>query len=71
MGQSIDLLTARLRTPDGRVDVSKFDMKRYQAIVKYKTSYYSFVLPIVLGMRMVGKIYFLCSKKDYSWSHLF
>ena len=29
-------------------------MSRYTAIVKYKTSYYSFYLPVVLAMNMAG-----------------
>lgn len=31
----------------------KFTMKRYNAIVKYKTAYYSFHLPVALAMHMV------------------
>ena len=29
-------------------------MDRYTAIVKYKTSFYSFYLPLVLALNMVG-----------------
>ena len=32
----------------------RFDMNRYNAIVKYKTSYYSFFLPVALAMNMAG-----------------
>ncbi len=54
VGQALDLLSAQLRTEDGRVDVDAFDMKRYNAIVLHKTSYYSIYLPVVLAMRAAG-----------------
>lgn len=47
LGQSLDLTTSNN-------DITTFDMKRYSAIVKYKTSYYSLFLPVALGMRMCG-----------------
>lgn len=53
MGQSLDLLTSKLRNEDGRVDLSAFDMKRYSAIVKFKTAYYTMCLPVTLGMHLV------------------
>jgi hypothetical protein len=34
--------------------LSSYTMDRYSAIVKYKTSYYSFYLPVVLAMAMVS-----------------
>lgn len=46
MGQSLDLSTAN--------DLSKFTMDRYEAIVKYKTAFYSFQLPVALAMHMAG-----------------
>jgi hypothetical protein len=37
--------------PEGmRPDLSTYTIDKYSAIVKYKTSYYSFVLPLRLGM---------------------
>jgi farnesyl diphosphate synthase len=56
MGQALDLLSAhsfsKQRGAPG--SLSLFDMKRYNAIVKYKTSYYSFFLPVALAMNMAG-----------------
>ncbi len=54
VGQALDLLTAKLRTEDGRLDVDAFDMARYSSIVRHKTSYYSVYLPVILAMRMAG-----------------
>lgn len=54
MGQSLDLLTSVMKSDDGVSNLEEFDMKRYSSIVKYKTSYYSFYLPIALAMRMAG-----------------
>ena len=53
IGQSLDLLTSISRDENGVSNLEEFDMKRYSSIVKYKTSYYSFYLPIALAMRMV------------------
>ncbi|XP_041844567.1 farnesyl pyrophosphate synthase isoform X2 [Melanotaenia boesemani] len=50
LGQSLDLMTA----PPGQIDLSRFTMKRYQAIVKYKTAFYSFYLPVASAMYMAG-----------------
>lgn len=50
MGQTLDLLTS----PDDNVDFSRFSIKRYNSIVKYKTAFYSFYLPVALAMYMVG-----------------
>jgi len=56
MGQALDLLSANTfnkeRGQPG--SLSTFDMNRYNAIVKYKTSYYSFFLPVALAMNMAG-----------------
>lgn len=50
MGQSLDLLSCQFgRKPD----LDKFTMDRYNTIVKYKTAYYSFQLPVALAMYMV------------------
>lgn len=58
VGQGLDLLTAE----DEKVDFSKFSMERYNAIVTWKTAYYSFYLPVALAMHMAGV-------KDVSISH--
>lgn len=50
LGQHLDTHTA-LGTS---VDLNKFTMARYNLICKYKTSYYSFVLPIQSAMYMVN-----------------
>jgi len=55
-GQGLDTITAhnftRVRGQPHSLD--SFNMDRYTAIVKYKTSYYSFYLPVVLAMNMAG-----------------
>jgi len=43
MGQQLDLMSASCK-------LENFDMKRYSQIVQYKTCYYSFYLPVQLGM---------------------
>lgn len=50
IGQGLDLLTAE----DEVVDFSKFSMRRYDAIVKWKTAFYSFYLPVALALHMAG-----------------
>ncbi|NXF13746.1 FPPS synthase, partial [Smithornis capensis] len=50
LGQMLDLITA----PISRVDLNRFSEQRYKAIVKYKTAFYSFYLPVAAAMYMVG-----------------
>ncbi|PLW11479.1 hypothetical protein PCANC_09532 [Puccinia coronata f. sp. avenae] len=50
LGQLIDLLTA----PEDSVDLSKFAIEKHHLIVVYKTSFYSFYLPVALAMRLHG-----------------
>lgn len=50
MGQLVDLITA----PEEQVDLDKFSLEKHQYIVIYKTAYYSFYLPVALGMYMAG-----------------
>jgi farnesyl diphosphate synthase len=53
MGISLDLLAMQF----GKKPVfEKFTMDRYSSIVKYKTAYYSFNLPVGLSMCMVCTI---------------
>ena len=47
MGQSLDLLGSKCKLED-------FTMHRYIQTVQYKTSYYSFYLPVQLGMILHG-----------------
>jgi len=55
-GQSLDTLSAHnfAQVKGQPHSLDSFDMARYTAIVKYKTSYYSFYLPVVLAMNMAG-----------------
>ncbi|NXL66809.1 FPPS synthase, partial [Chordeiles acutipennis] len=50
LGQMLDLITA----PVSKVDLSRFSEQRYKAIVKYKTAFYSFYLPVAAAMYMAG-----------------
>ena len=55
-GQSLDTISAanftRVRGQAGSLE--PFTLERYTAIVKYKTSFYSFYLPVVFAMNMAG-----------------
>ncbi|ESN93504.1 hypothetical protein HELRODRAFT_115552 [Helobdella robusta] len=48
VGQCLDLLTSK------EVNLDGFTLDRYNAIVKYKTAYYSFHLPVACAIYMVG-----------------
>ncbi|KAF9917642.1 Farnesyl pyrophosphate synthetase [Lobosporangium transversale] len=50
LGQLCDLITA----PEDNVDLTKFSIEKHAFIVRYKTAYYSFYLPVALGMHMAG-----------------
>ncbi|XP_034410273.1 farnesyl pyrophosphate synthase isoform X2 [Cyclopterus lumpus] len=50
LGQALDLMTS---TP-GQIDLNRFTMERYKAIVKYKTAFYSFYLPVAAAMYIAG-----------------
>lgn len=50
MGQCLDMLVAHDFKSN---NLNKYTMENYNAIVKYKTAYYSFFLPVCLAMRMV------------------
>uniref|UniRef100_A0A481C945 Farnesyl pyrophosphate synthase n=1 Tax=Sus scrofa TaxID=9823 RepID=A0A481C945_PIG len=50
IGQTLDLIAG----PQGNVDLSRFTEKRYKSIVKYKTAFYSFYLPVAAAMYMAG-----------------
>ena len=52
-GQSLDMITA----PADRVDFTHYTIDRYKTIVKYKTAFYSFYLPVACAMYMVGDFY--------------
>ncbi|KAM8870372.1 farnesyl pyrophosphate synthase isoform 1-T1 [Spinachia spinachia] len=50
LGQALDLMTS---TP-GQIDLNRFTLERYKAIVKYKTAFYSFYLPVAAAMYIAG-----------------
>ncbi|KAF8537064.1 putative farnesyl-diphosphate synthetase [Trichophaea hybrida] len=50
LGQLLDLITA----PEDKVDLSNFNFKKYYFIVRYKTAFYSFYLPVALAMFQAG-----------------
>lgn len=50
LGQLLDLITA----PEDIVNLSNFNFDKYYFIVRYKTAYYSFYLPVALAMYQVG-----------------
>lgn len=50
VGQLCDLLTA----PEDKVDLSNFSMTKCEFIVMYKTSNYSFYLPVALALHLLG-----------------
>lgn len=51
MGQSLDMLTSMSLS---KYKFAKFTMDHYNRIVKYKTTYYTFHLPVALAMHMAG-----------------
>ncbi|XP_025203481.1 farnesyl pyrophosphate synthase-like, partial [Melanaphis sacchari] len=51
MGQCLDMLTAKSFKSK---KLEKYTMDNYTAIVKYKTAYYSFFLPVCLAMHMTN-----------------
>jgi farnesyl diphosphate synthase len=51
LGQLMDLTSQPL---DGRIDLSRFTMDRMAKIMKYKTAFYSFYLPVALSMIVGG-----------------
>ncbi|KAK2144097.1 hypothetical protein LSH36_785g01038 [Paralvinella palmiformis] len=50
IGQNLDLMMA----PTDHVDFTHYTLDGYRAIVKWKTAFYSFYLPVALAMYMVG-----------------
>lgn len=51
LGQLLDLTSQDM---DGEMDLNKFTEERYMGIVKYKTAFYTFYLPIASGMILSG-----------------
>lgn len=54
LGQMLDLTTSPLPGSGGEVDLERFTMERYRLIVKHKTAYYSFLLPVQCGLILGG-----------------
>ncbi|XP_015836774.1 farnesyl pyrophosphate synthase isoform X1 [Tribolium castaneum] len=50
MGQALDCLCNK----DGKPNLELFTMNKYNSIVKYKTAYYTFQLPVALAMYMAN-----------------
>jgi farnesyl diphosphate synthase len=55
-GQLLDLTSQPLDVTTGgsAMDLGRFTLERYRKIVKYKTAFYSFYLPVAMGMLMAG-----------------
>jgi len=51
MGQTLDLLATNFGK---KLNLDLFTMDRYNSIVKYKTAYYTFVLPVTVAMHLVS-----------------
>jgi len=49
-GQLLDLTTASA----DKVELERFTLEKYSKIVKYKTAFYSFYLPVAMGMILAG-----------------
>ena len=47
-GQLLDLTSQDEDAEE--IDLTKFTLERYQKIVKYKTAFYTFYLPVAIGM---------------------
>ncbi len=52
LGQLLDLTSNPM---DGPTDLDRFTIERYMYIVKYKTAFYSFYLPVALALVLSGK----------------
>jgi len=61
MGQSLDMLSTNFGK---KPNLDLFTMNRYNSIVEYKTSHYSFVLPITAAMQLVSASQFSYSRND-------
>ena len=53
LGQLLDL-TSQPPPASGAIDLDRFTLDRYKSIVKYKTAYYSFYLPVACGFILAG-----------------
>jgi farnesyl diphosphate synthase len=66
IGQLLDLTSQPMDTTQQPIDLDRFTLQRYRLIVKYKTAFYSFYLPVAMGMILSGirdkKAYDLANK---------
>lgn len=54
IGQLLDLTSQKMVEGKPQVDLDRFTIDRYQKIVKYKTAFYTFYLPVAIGMITSG-----------------
>jgi farnesyl diphosphate synthase len=54
LGQNLDLTSSPMPGTGKEVDLERFTLERYQLIVRNKTAYYSFNLPVVAGLILAG-----------------
>lgn len=54
LGQLMDL-TSQPQPAAGPIDLDRFTPERYRQIVKHKTAFYSFYMPVVAGLVLVGR----------------
>ena len=59
-GQCLDMTVA---PTSGCVDFTKYTIEKYKAIVKWKTAFYSFYLPVAIAMYMVSDAHI----EAFSW----
>ena len=64
-GQCLDMITS---VPEKAGDFSEFSMERYNAIVKWKTAFYSFYLPVALALHMVWFVAFKLKRHLFLFS---
>ena len=62
-GQCLDMTVA---PPPGCVDFTKYTLEKYKAIVKWKTAFYSFYLPVAIAMYMVSYVIGTTSQAESS-----
>ena len=54
LGQLMDL-TSQPQPAAGPIDLDRFTPERYRQIVKHKTAFYSFYMPVVCGLIIAGR----------------
>ena len=52
--QPMDATSDKSNKNAPQIDLDRFTLQRYRLIVQYKTAYYSFYLPVAMGMIMAG-----------------